>query len=450
MTYAKNSTQDTDLSSRLNFMKIDAESREALRRFWPHVRAALPAILEKFYAHVTSEPFLAKLVGSDVPRLKSAQGSHWEKLFSGAFDDAYVTSVRTIGTIHNRIGLEPRWYIGGYNLILGELAGLVMRRAGWGGRTRHNLMRAVAAAVMLDMDIAISVYQEAMLADRQKRQTKVDAIIGDFGSRFTGMLEEISGTATDLAATAKTLSGAADTSAAQLTTVASASEESAANIQGVAGATEEMSVTLAEITRRAGESVRITGDAVTQTEHANQTMQNLQKVANDIGAVVSLISDIAGQTNLLALNATIEAARAGEMGKGFAIVASEVKTLAQQTAKATDDIRSQIELIQRSAGASVKDIATITTVIMTISEAATAISGVVEEQDTATKEISHNIQDVSTAIRQISQSLSASNEAAGQVRSIADTVLTVSDRVMRQEQRLQSALSSFFDEIRAA
>lgn len=152
---------------RLRFLRIDATISENLRAFWPTVEQALPGILDGFYAHTTSTPRLAALVGNQTSRLKQVQAQHWEKLFSGRFDTGYFDSVRRIGSVHNRIGLEPRWYIGGYNFILDRLTELAVRRHRFSARRQAAVLKAVTSAVMLDMDIAISVYQEEMLAGRQ-------------------------------------------------------------------------------------------------------------------------------------------------------------------------------------------------------------------------------------------------------------------------------------------
>ena len=115
----------------MRFMRIDARTGELLREFWKVVEPALPEVLEGFYRHITKEPQLARMIGSDIPRLKTAQGSHWARLFNGRFDQEYMQGVRTIGLIHNKIGLEPRWYIGGYNFVLSQLSTLAVRRYRW-------------------------------------------------------------------------------------------------------------------------------------------------------------------------------------------------------------------------------------------------------------------------------------------------------------------------------
>ena len=194
----------------MRFMRIDAKTGELLREFWKVVEPALPTILEGFYQHVTREPQLARMIGSDIPRLKTAQGSHWGRLFNGRFDHEYMQGVRTIGLIHNKIGLEPRWYIGGYNFVLSQLAALAVRQYRWKPGHLSEVLTALNCAVMLDMDIAISVYQEAMLAERQKQQDKITAAIQDFDSQMKIVLKTVGGSATNLQNAANALAASAE------------------------------------------------------------------------------------------------------------------------------------------------------------------------------------------------------------------------------------------------
>ena len=162
-----------DRETRMRFMRIDSATGELLREFWKAVEPALPEVLEGFYQHVTREPQLARIIGGDIPRLKASQRSHWARLFNGRFDHEYMQGVRTIGLIHNKIGLEPRWYIGGYNFVLSQLAALAVHRYRWKPAHLSKMLGALNCAVLLDMDIAISVYQEAMLAERQQQQDRL-------------------------------------------------------------------------------------------------------------------------------------------------------------------------------------------------------------------------------------------------------------------------------------
>ena len=304
-----------DRDGRLRFMTITPETGELLRDFWKYVEPELSGILEAFYKHVGAVPSLAKMVGDQSSRLKSAQKAHWERLFSGRFDDAYINGVRTIGMTHNRIGLEPRWYIGGYNLVLSLLQQLAART--YRSKKLAAVIAAVNSAVMLDMDFAISVYQEAMLAERQKRQDVMNDAIKDFDAAMKTVLQTISAAAQQMQDTAKILAGTVEETGQRSAAVSAASEEASSNVQTVAAAAEELSGSISEIARQVQELTKIAGNAVEEATQTNRTIQGLAEAAQKIGDVVNLINDIAGQTNLLALNATIEAARAGEAGKGI-------------------------------------------------------------------------------------------------------------------------------------
>ena len=438
------------LAERLRFMQVDDATRSTLREFWQIVQPALPGILDAFYGHVTGVPHLARLVGNDVPRLKSAQGGHWQRLFEARFDDAYFNGVRTIGKVHNKIGLEPRWYIGAYALVLRRLTEVAAKAY---RRKPDQFAAAVSAtttAVLLDMDIAISVYQEELLADRARRQGEVMAAIADFDRDSAQMLETIMAAAVELESLARSLTDGAQSTAGQLGTIASASEQTAANVQSVAAATEQMSATIAEITRTVAGSAQTANHAVGQAERASGTIQGLNEIAENIGAVVGLINDIAGQTNLLALNATIEAARAGSAGAGFAVVASEVKNLANQTARATEEIRGQIETIQNSTAGAVRDVAEVASTIGQMKESTTMIAAAVEEQDATTKEISRNVQDASRGTVEVAENLSGTVEVANNVGAAATQVLSASGDLARQATQMRDALGVFFRQIQEA
>lgn len=442
------SSQDREI--RMRFMRIDAGTGELLREFWKVVEPALPQLLEGFYQHVTREPQLARLIGNDIPRLKRAQGSHWGRLFNGRFDHEYMEGVRAIGLVHNKIGLEPRWYIGGYNFVLSQLAALAVRQYRWKSGHLAAVLTALNCAVMLDMDIAISVYQEAMLTERQKQQDKIAAAIRDFDDRMKIVLNTVSGSATNLQNAANVLAANAEESTRQSTTVAAASEEASANVQAVASATEQLTSSVNEIGRQVSESTRITGRAVEQANQSSASMQDLAEASQRIGAVVELINTIAGQTNLLALNATIEAARAGDAGRGFAVVASEVKALAEQTAKATDEISQQILAIQAATRQSVSSIQDIGTTIASVNEIATAVAAAVEQQGMATSEIARNIQEAARGTQEVSSNICGVSQAASETGQTAAQLLSSANELSQQSEMLRTSVEGFFAEIRAS
>ncbi|MBY0363473.1 MAG: globin-coupled sensor protein [Phreatobacter sp.] len=435
---------------RMRFMQITEDKSALLREFWTVVEPNLPQILEGFYRHVTSEANLAAMMGNDIPRLKRAQGGHWGKLFSGTFDASYMKGVRTIGHIHNKIGLEPRWYIGGYNYVLSQLSDLAVKTYKWKPAKLSKVLTAVNAAVMIDMDIAISVYQEAMLAERQARQTRMSQAIDAFNGEMTITLKTMEQSAGQLSSTANGLAANAEETTRQSTAVAAASEQSASNVQTVAAASEELSSAVAEIGRQVSHSTEIANQAVNQARQSKVVMDGLAEAAQKIGDVVSLIANIAGQTNLLALNATIEAARAGEAGKGFAVVASEVKSLASQTAKATDEIGVQIAAIQSATNQSVSSITQIGTTIETISSIAGAISASVGEQQSAIEEIARNIQEAARGTQEVSSNIAGVSQAASETGTTSTFVLTAANALTEQTDKIRHEVTDFFATIKAA
>jgi methyl-accepting chemotaxis protein len=448
LTVESNTGQDRE--ARMRFMGITGRTSELLREFWEIAEPALPEILDGFYDHVRGERQLAALIGNDIPRLKKAQGTHWARLFNGRFDHEYMAGVRTIGMVHNKIGLEPRWYIGAYNYVLNMLVSLAVRRYRWKAGHLSELLAAVNCAVMLDMEIAISVYQEAMLAEREAQQEKLRAAIQSFDGKIRTVLETLRGSVGSLQGAANALASSASQSTEQSTAVAAASEEASANVQAVAASTEELTSSIKEIGRQVSESTRVARTAVDQAARSGTTIQGLAKAAQRIGDVVDLISSIAAQTNLLALNATIEAARAGAAGRGFAVVASEVKALAEQTARATGEIGEQIQSIQGATTESVGAIQDIGNTIAAVSEIAMVIAAAVEEQGVATSEIARNVQEAALGTQDVSSNISGVSQAATETTLTANRLLQASDELHSQAEVIRAEVEEFFAAIRAA
>jgi methyl-accepting chemotaxis protein len=222
-----------------------------------------------------------------------------------------------------------------------------------------------------------------------------------------------------------------------------ASDESSANVGNVASATEELAHSIAEIGQQVTRSAQAVATASRLTEGADSQMSELTAAAQKIGAIVDLITQIAGQTNLLALNATIEAARAGEAGKGFAVVAAEVKSLALQTTKATEEIASQIEEIQSATSRAASVMRETTNHIREVESLTTAIAAAVEQQDATTREISRNVADTAEGTNRLAANVAGAAHAIGGTRDAADQVTAVAAEVSRQTQRLGSAVDDF-------
>ncbi len=318
---------------------------------------------------------------------------------------------------------------------LGEMAGAV----------EEFKLQAIAKA---ERDAASHEAQNK--ASAAARRAELIRFADDFETAVGSIVANVSASAVQLETAAGTLTRTAETTQNLSSQVAGASEEASSNMQSVASATEELSASVDEIGRRVKESSRIADAAVRQAEQTDTRIGKLSLAAQQIGDVVKLITAIAEQTNLLALNATIEAARAGDAGRGFAVVAAEVKSLASQTGRATEEISSHISGMQSATQESVAAIKEIGDTIGQISEIAANIAGAVEQQSTATQEIARSVQNVAQGTQEAATSVTLVNRGATETGSASEEVLNSARSLSSESTRLRDELDRFMANIRAA
>jgi methyl-accepting chemotaxis protein len=320
---------------------------------------------------------------------------------------------------------------------------------------RKDEIGAMAQAVevfktgMIEAD-RLAAAQQAEQQAKQLRQQTIEAAIAAYDESVRRSLAALGGAAGDMRVTAEGMSATAEDTRQQASAVTEAAAAALGNVQNVASSTEEMTASIAEIARQVAQSTAIAGEAVEEAGRTNQTMGALTEAAQRIGEVVQLIQGIAAQTNLLALNATIEAARAGEAGRGFAVVASEVKTLANQTGKATEEIAGQVTAIQAATRSAVEAIKGIDGTIGRISEISTTIAAAIEEQGAATGEITRSTQETARGTEAVTRNIAGVSEAASKTGAAAAEVLAASGGLGEQAETLRAEVDHFLATIRAA
>ncbi|MEH3147976.1 MAG: CHASE3 domain-containing protein [Methylobacterium frigidaeris] len=324
------------------------------------------------------------------------------------------------------------------------------------GAERRDEIGAMAGAVQVFKDNLIrtrDLEAEAELARagvEAQRKAAMRELAGSFEASVGRIIDVVRAAATELQATARAMSATATETAAQSTSVAAAAGQASSNVATVAAAAEELGSSVSEISRQVAGSASLAGSAAEEATQTAHLVRELSTSAGQIGNVVGLISTIAAQTNLLALNATIEAARAGEAGRGFAVVAAEVKELATQTTRATEEISRQIAGIQGATGQAVSAIDSITGRVREMDALAAAIAAAVEEQGSATQEIVRNVAQAATGTDEVRGNVVGVAEASEATGAAASQVLSAAADLSRQAETLGGEVDRFLATVRAA
>ncbi len=324
------------------------------------------------------------------------------------------------------------------------------------GKGRHDEIGSMASAVQVFKENAQEVHRledeqkAAELRTLEEKKKTMKNMANNFEQNVGSVLHSVTSAALQIKSTAQNVSGTANDTSTRTTAVAAAAEQASANVETVASAAEELSSSIGEISAQVNRSSEIATSAVNEVSHANAKVEGLATAANKIGEVVELITDIADQTNLLALNATIEAARAGESGKGFAVVASEVKNLANQTVKATDEIAAQVNNIQSATHEAVEAIGSIRATIEEMSSVSSNIASAIEEQGAATQEIARNVEQAAQGTHEVTTNIVEVSNVANDTGNSAGEMMSAASAMSEQFNTLKKAMDTFLTSVRAA
>jgi len=440
----------TNFAARLTLYGLDESAFAALARLWPTVRPAMLDGIDAFIAAEEKMPTVASVFKAHGPEIREMEIAHLTLLLDGSFDNRYGHSCLDLNQKSLDLGLSPRTRALCVNLVLRAVLAHFGRRYRFSGQRLAAATDIVSRTLAFDLATTMTHQQDISLREHEERRAVVDEAIATFQPAIAGVVESVRMASEALHGNSAALRSLADDMSARLDIASQLSADMASSVDASALDTAGLSGAFEQIGGQSLTSSRLAEQAVADTAKTRATMAELAQSADQIGSVVEMIATIAAQTNLLALNATIEAARAGEAGRGFSVVASEVKALAAQTAHATSEIARRVAAIQSATQVSLGEIDSVSAAIAEISRAAFETVGAVDRQAETTRSISATIRQAASSTMMIAGDLKAVRDASSQnIEMTSQTVVKVDTLALRAID-LEERVGEFFRQIRTA